>query len=630
MKPSPLLLILLLTLRDGTPKVHVAEDIVVADFDGVDYGAWISHGLAFGPGPALNTLPARLEIDNYQGGVASSERLGDAPTGTLTSPPFRIQRPYLSFLIGGGGFEGKTCLSLIVNGQVVRSTTGPNTQPGGSDRLEPATWNVRKFLGKTVQLRIVDSATGTWGHINVDHIVQTDHPERQPIDAQPLYHETYRPQFHFTARQWVGNRLNPGQRQEGWLNDPNGLIYYDGEYHLFAQRWARCWIHAVSRDLLHWTELPPAFWDDDRFGTGVQSGSCVVDYENVSGLSPTKETPPLIAFWSGFDNQSQCLSFSLDHGRTWTKYAKNPLFLHPERDPKVFWYAPGKHWVMFLYGHDQYHILTSTNLLDWHDEHNPIANSFECPDMFQLPLDADAHHMKWVLVRGNGKYSVGDFDGKKFTEETPPLDCDAGPNFYATQTWSNTETGDGRRVQIAWMRGGQYPDMPFNQQMTFPRELTLRSTPEGPRLFREPIREITHLHRERHSWTHVHLNAGEVLPIAAEGGLFHIRAQVTISDGAEVVLSIRGLPLVFTRRTITCGGEPVSLPSDLKTVEVLVDRTSVEVFADGGVVSLSKCFLPQGDRLTLECRGGGASIPALDVFKLSSAWTSDGQGDTRR
>ncbi len=116
-----------------------------------------------------------------------------------------------------------------------------------------------------------------------------------------LYQEKYRPQFHFTARQWTTHKLNPGMREEGWLNDPNGLLFFQGEYHLFAQRWNKCWIHAVSKDLLHWTELQPAFWEDNRFGTGVQSGGAVVDKDNTSGLAPDAKSTPLVAFWAGND-----------------------------------------------------------------------------------------------------------------------------------------------------------------------------------------------------------------------------------------------------------------------------------------------------------------------------------------
>ncbi len=275
-----------------------------------------------------------------------------------------------------------------------------------------------------------------------------------PPPRPDLYKEKLRPQFHFTARQWTYHKLNPGMREEGWLNDPNGLIHLDGEYHLFAQRWNKCWIHAVSRDLVHWTELQPAFWEDERFGSGVQSGGAVLDLANSSGLAPAGSPPPLVAFWAGSDNRSQCISYSLDKGRTWTKYARNPVLVHPERDPKVFWHQPTHRWVMVLYGSGSYFLFTSQNLLDWTDQKESIPDCYECPDMFQLPVDGDHAHQKWVLVRGNGRYSVGEFDGLKFTPETAQRPCDLGPNFYATQSWGDIAGQEGRRVQIAWMRDG--------------------------------------------------------------------------------------------------------------------------------------------------------------------------------
>src|ERR1043166_5087390 len=455
--------------------VRAAEtpDLVIADFEEKDYGTWQSTGTAFRRGPAHDAQIPRLEIENSRGrGVASSEIDDDGPVGTLTSPAFKIERTYISFLIAGGNYEHHTCLNLLVDGKIVRSATGWN-----SDRLTPASWNVRSLLGQEAQIQLVDEASGTWGHINVDQIAQTDRPERLPVTMQPLYQETHRPQFHFTARQWTMDRLNPGMRQEGWLNDLNGLVFYEGEYHLFAQRWNKCWVHAVSKDLVHWIELEPAFWEE-HLDSGVQSGTCVVDYANTSGLAADPNHPALVAFWSGNDNRSHCISYSVGRGRSLNHYEKNPVFNYPERDPKVFWHAPTARWVMFLYGEQNkerlYHIFTSTNLLSWHDVKHPIRNSYECPDFFQLPLDADRNRLKWVLVRGDGKYSIGDFNGFEFREETPQFESDAGPNFYATQTWENTDNGDGRRIQVAWMRGGTYPDMPFNQQVTFPRELTLR------------------------------------------------------------------------------------------------------------------------------------------------------------
>ena len=436
----------------------------------------------------------------------------------------------------------------------------------------------------------------------------------------PLYQEALRPQFHFTARQFTEHRLNPGPRQEGWINDLNGLIYYDGEYHMFAQRWNRCWLHAVSRDLVHWTELEPAFWEES-LDSGSQSGTCVIDYQNTSGLGKDKQHPPMIAFWSRQDNRSQCLCYSLDHGRTWTHYAKNPFMEHPERDPKVFWYEPGKHWVMIMYGDGQYHVLTSADLLDWKDEHHPIPNSFECPDFFQLPIDGDRHNLKWVLIQGNGQYSIGEFDGKQFKEETERRACDIGPNFYATQSWANTETGDGRRIQAAWMRGADFPDMPFNQEISFPCELSLRSTPLGLRITREPIREIAKLHDGKHSWSHVALADGQSLPLSHEGDLFQIEADVEIPPGAKLTFDLRGVPVVLMSNSVQSGPAHAEVQGTVKHVEILLDRGSVEVFVNHGEVSSTRYVLPKESQIAVRAEGGAVTIRSLTLFPLKSAWS---------
>lgn len=598
----------------ASPNRCSGDDLAIGSFRGTNYGDWVATGAAFNPGPAAGSLLPKLEIENSPGeAVASSEVEGDGPTGTLTSPEFKIARKFISFFIAGGDYERHTCLDLVVQGKVVRSATGWR-----SDRLLPASWDVSEFLGQKAHVQIVDEASGDWGHINVARVVQTDKPEQLPLAVEPLYRESLRPQFHFTARQWTMNRLNPRERQEGWLNDLNGLIYYEGEYHLFAQRWAKCWIHAVSRDLVHWTELEPAFWEE-KLDSGVQSGTCVVDYHNSSGLSPNSATPPMVAFWSRFDNRSQCLSYSLDHGRTWKHYEKNPIMIRPERDPKVFWYAPGHHWVMMMYGNNQYHILTSTNLLTWKDEQKPIRDSFECPDLFELPVDGNHNQMKWVLIQGNGKYSIGSFDGTVFKEEAGRYPCDIG-DFYATQTWGNVETGDGRRIQAAWMRFSHFPDMPFSQQVTFPCELTLRTTPNGLRLFRQPIREIASLHGWKDTWTNRTLNANQVLPLTPSGRLFHLECEVSIPDESKLTVNIRDIPLVFTSQTIEAGSRHATLSGALKTLEILVDRASIETFVNEGEVSCTQFVLPKENGLSLKAEGGPVTIHSLTLWRMNSAW----------
>lgn len=617
---NPFRTLLVLTALVGFSEAAVAasgDDVMIGDFNGSDYRPWKATGTAFRGGPAHGAKVHELEIENARGhGVISSEMEGDGPTGTLTSPEFKIERKYISFRIGGGDYEHHTCINLLIDGKVVRSATGWR-----SDRLVPASWDVSRIFGKTVQIQIVDEASGDWGHINVDQIVQTDRPEQFPVVTQPLYQEIHRPQFHFTARQWTMDRLNPGRRQEGWLNDLNGLIFYEGEYHLFAQRWNKCWIHAVSKDLVHWTELEPAFWEE-KLDSGVQSGTCVVDYANSSGLAASTNNPAMVAFWSRNDNRSHCISYSLDRGRSWKFYSNNPVLVHPERDPKVFWHAPTRRWVMFLYGAQNgdrfYHIFSSTNLLSWKDQKHPIPNSYECPDFFQLPVDGDRSRMKWVLVRGNGKYSVGTFDGFEFKEEADQFDSDAGPNFYATQSWANVP--DGRRVQTAWMNGGVYPDMPFNQQVTFPRELTLRITAQGPRLFRAPIREIETLYEHEETWTNRTLNAGQTLPLAPAGDLFRFVADVSLNEGSNLTLNLRGAKIVLTRNSMSYGTKPVTLATTLTKLDVLVDRASIEAFANDGEESMSKCFLPTESGLSVRASGARIVIKSAKLVYLKSAW----------
>jgi sucrose-6-phosphate hydrolase SacC (GH32 family) len=610
-------LALIAAAMTATALGGASADLPIGGLGRGDHGDWTATGTAFQKGPASGDLLARLEIENAGGDVVlSSELEGDGPTGTLTSPMFKIERPYIAFRIGGGNFEIDTCINLLIDGKVVKSATGWR-----SDHLARTSWDVRRWVGRTARIQIVDHATGDWGHINVTGLVQTDAPEQPPLATGLLYHEALRPQFHFTARQWTVDRLNPGMREEGWINDLNGLIYYEGEYHLFAQRWAKCWLHAVSKDLVHWTELQPAFWEESP-GSGVQSGTCVIDYQNTSGLSPDPKTPPMIAFWSRFDNRSQCLSYSLDRGRTWKPYAKNPFMVVPERDPKVFWHEPAKHWVMMLYGDRQYHIFTSKNLLEWKDEQHPIPNSFECPDFFELPIDGDASQKKWVLIQGSGNYSIGTFDGTAFKEETPRRPCDVGPHFYATQSWHNTDTGDGRRIQTAWMRGADFVDMPFSQMISFPCELTLHSTPDGLRVFRKPIKEIAKLHRSEDTWTNRALADGQTLRLAPAGQLFHITAEVEIPDGTRLTVSLRGIPVVLTSKTLESGHKPASVQGRIQKVELLVDRTSIEVFVNNGEVSSTRYVLPRGNGLSVKAEGGPANIKSLTLHRLDSAWAT--------
>lgn len=619
MKPSHTLLATVFLVSSAC----AADNISIADFEGDTYAPWQTTGDAFNAGPAKGDSLKTLEITNATGsGVACSENLdsgtttgNDAPQGRLTSPAFAIQRKYISFRIGGGDYERHACMNLLVDGKLVKSATGRN-----SDALYAASWDVSAWAGKEARIEIVDEASGNWGHILVDDLFQTDTPEVPPIVTTPVYQEAARPLYHFTARQWTMDRLNPGMRQEGWINDLNGMIFYKGEYHMFAQRWHKCWIHAVSKDLVHWEELEPAFWEE-KLDSAVQSGSCVIDYKNTSGLGIPGGEPPMVAFWSRGDNRTQCMSYSLDQGRTWKHYDKNPLFVFPERDPKVFWHAPSNKWVMVMYGSDQYHIFTSDNLLSWHDEKNPIPNAFECPDFFELPVEGSPTARKWVLIHADGRYAIGSFDGKKFAEESGRFHGDIGGHaFYATQSFENVDTGDGRRIQMAWMRGSDFPGQPFSQQVSFPCELKLKNTKSGLRIFRQPVKEISLLADQVKTLPVGKLAEDEPLTLIDNSEAYRIEAEVDISGNAGIIFNVRGMEVKLSKNALRVGDSSGEIKEDIRKVEILVDRASLETFVNDGQISCTKVLRPSASSATVKITGGKAIISSLRVTTLKGMW----------
>ena len=232
---------------------------------------------------------------------------------------------------------------------------------------------------------------------------------------------------------------------------------------------------------------------------------------------------------------------------------------------------------------------TSDDLKQWHHASDFTGTGFyECPDLFELPVDGVAANRKCVLHDAAFNYWLGAFDGQTFRPEAGPIQGDFGENFYAAQTWSNTGS---RVIQIGWMRGGQYPDMPFNQQMSFPCELTLRNTPGGVRLCRTPIREIQGLYREQHESPDQRLNPGQALSVEPPGAQFDMQAEIEISPGAGWSIRLHDVALTGTETHLTCLGKTAPLPTvnGRISLRVLVDTTSIEVFANGGEVSLSSC-----------------------------------------
>ena len=460
-------------------------------------------------------------------------------------------------------------------------------------------------------------------------LAQGDKAKGSVPGAPKQYNETYRPQFHFSPK-------------TNWTNDPNGLMYYKGEYHLFFQhnpkgiKWGNMtWGHAVSKDLVHWKQLDHAIYPD-KLGT-IFSGSGVVDHDNTAGFQ-TGDEKVLVCIYTyagrfGTPRQpfTQAIAYSNDRGRTWKKYAKNPVLGHiraSNRDPKVIWHGPTKRWVMALFlDKNDYVLFASKNLKEWTklcDIRVPGAG--ECPDIFELPIDRNAQKTKWVFWGGNGNYLLGTFDGKTFKFDSGPHKIKWGKNYYAAQTFSDIPASDGRRIQIAWMAGGKYPGMPFNQQMNFPVELTLRTTPKGPRLHFNPVKEIENTHTKKHAWADKPLKPGENLLDGLAGELFDIRAEIELGKAAEVGFTIRGQRVVYNvkgRKLISLGSAaPLEPKKGRITLQILVDRASVETFGNGGRRLIANCFLPDlaNRSLGVFAVGGAAKIISLEVHELRSAW----------
>ena len=454
------------------------------------------------------------------------------------------------------------------------------------------------------------------------------------------FQETYRPQFHFTPA-------------TNWMNDPNGLIYFDGEYHLFYQHnpqgneWGYMhWGHAVSKDLVHWQHLPIAInpdmdSTDKEYGT-AWSGSAIVDKKNLLGQQEG-DTPTLLAFYTS-RNCGQRIAYSTDKGRTWKKYKGNPVIAFDKqddaRDPKVFWHDESQKYIMVLWcmpngekNAQGFSIYSSDNLTDWTFESH-LAGFYECPDLVKLPVNRRADDTRWVIFDGDGSYVIGQFDGKKFSPETPKIQGDYGKNYYATQTFNNIPSEDGRTIQLAWMRGGEYPGMPFNGQFTFPCELALKTYLDGIRLIRTPIKEIELLHEKGEIWENKNLIPGldKNLTKKVKGDCLHIIGTFkleSVNSFGFVVRNSRkdtGTEIRYdaTKHILSCLGKSVSLePEDGKIqLDILLDRTSLELFANNGKVVMSSCFTadPDATNLVLYNTGGELFVEKLEIYPVKSMY----------
>jgi fructan beta-fructosidase len=439
------------------------------------------------------------------------------------------------------------------------------------------------------------------------------------VALQQHYHQPYRPQFHFTALQ-------------GHIGDATGLIYYSGEYHLFHMfdKWGhakrdrhKCWGHAISRDLLCWEEQPPIL--DALVDNKPGSGSGVVDWNNSSGLrsGPYKT---LVVFYTDYHTGS-CIAYSNDRGRTWVRHVSNPVLPGTKdiRDPTVFWYAPAAQWRMVRYEEQGFAFYASENLVDW-TYLSRVEGFYECPDFIELPVENSPGERHWVLIDASTAYVIGSFDGRQFRPETEKLRVEQGKTLYATQTWKKTPEGGAPAVQMGWLRYPKDRRLTWFSQMSFPCELTLRKSPEGVRLCRLPIAEIKNLRIAQQTWRDLTVRPGENPLAAVEGDLLEIHAEIELGTASGFSFVVRGQAISYSateERVEFAGTKTIWKPSEKRIqLQILLDRSSIELFLGRGEVSISKTVFPDpADMgLNLLAEGGELHVAAMEVHRLESIW----------
>lgn len=472
--------------------------------------------------------------------------------------------------------------------------------------------------------------------------------------------EKFRPQFHFSP---------PDQ----WMNDPNGMFYYQGEYHLFYQYYPDSnvwgpmhWGHAVSLDLIHWEHLPIAIYPDSL--GYIFSGSAVVDWKNTSGFGDAA-SPPIVAIYTYHDPegerngredfQYQGIAYSVDKGRTWTKYDQNPVLNNPGirdfRDPKVTWYEPGKRWIMTLAVKDHVNFYSSSDLKSWRFESEfghqlgTHAGVWECPDLFEMNVKGTMQPM-WVLLvsinpggpqRGSAtQYFVGNFDGSSFSVDSnfekdvqksedveQAVWLDYGADNYAGVTWSDVPRLDGRRLFLGWMSNWQYaqvvPTNEWRSAMTLPRSLQLVSADSTYRIHSRPVIELNEL-------------MGEVMEIgeSAPDSTFYLEIdvqgsfQLSLSNGLgeKVVIELDGNEFRIDRgqsgivdfhdkfgaiHKFALGTK------EIRKMQVFVDLSSIEIFLNDGEFVLTTLIFPNEPYQNIRLDG---DADPLYMRSMASIW----------
>jgi len=455
------------------------------------------------------------------------------------------------------------------------------------------------------------------------------------------YNENYRPQFHFSP-------------QGGWMNDVNGLWYDNGVYHITFQHYphglnwgAMHWGHATSPDMLRWTQQPIALEPrlDEKgnllSGSGINtqgmafSGSVVVDLNNSSGLK-TGANAVVVAIYTD-TAEGTSLAYSNDRGATWQRYAGNPVIPSSTatspagpRDPHVFWHEPTQKWVLALYKDHGTAFYTSSDLKTWQYT-SWLAFGFECPDMFELPVDGNQSNKKWVVADADGKYVIGQFDGEKFVSDpgmnlNEPFRMDEGPDFYAAQTFFRPTFPDNRVVQFAWHSRWDRPatqTTPWSREATFPAELQLKTFPDGIRLTRYPISEISTLHTALITVSNQTVTAGSNLLDRISSETCDIQAEFDLigTTATQFGFTLAGRTLTYDIPARTLEGKPLAPSNDRIKLRILRDWGLLEVFGNDGRLSYSdQVAFPPKDGSLAVWANGSVKLVSLTANEVERTW----------
>jgi fructan beta-fructosidase len=483
-------------------------------------------------------------------------------------------------------------------------------------------------------------------------------------DSTADRNEKHRPQIHFTPA-------------SNWMNDPNGMVYFKGKYHLFYQfypggtKWGPMhWAHATSTDLVHWQRLPVALYPDSL--GYIFSGSAVVDSANTSGFAKAGEIP-LVAIFTHHDPkgekakrsdfQNQSLAFSIDEGKTWTKYAGNPVLKNPGitdfRDPKVSWFAETGKWIMTLATKDRVTFYSSPDLKAWKKESDfgvdlgAHGGVWECPDLFPLSLNGKKYYVLLVSINpgapngGSGtQYFIGDFDGNKFMpSDTATRWIDYGTDNYAGITWANTGS---RKIFLGWMNNWTYanevPTENWRGATTLPRELKLYSDNGRLSLRSEPVAELAAL-EQKTVWLKKLNGTGSIKKLNKTPlhSPFKMQLQTSRLESFSVILSnaVKNKLIIgydkdsdrfyidrreagtnkFNKEFAKVHYAPRVSKSKTISLSLFVDVASVEMFADEGLSVMTDVFFPEKALNTISVKAPvGLTLTNLKYMPLKTIW----------